>query len=118
MLLFNNHEGMLSTRRERILNEAAGIGTFLLKGLLAASGSLKKRLATVFDDLLFVGGLSALSSAPAGATSLSDAGNAAKDDSGRKTLSQWRFPIAEVGSRDAYALLVPGVGLKDSCGAE
>src|SRR5437773_2212347 len=113
---------MLPVRKKRILNEAAGIRTFLLqfgspfrhaKGFCTRTvledTIVARFLSHLCDRTICVKGPSGPSSAPAGATFPSAAGSAAPDGSGRKIRSRTRFPTAEAGSHEACAPLDPAV---------
>src|SRR5580658_10015119 len=103
---------MLPLRKKRILNEVAEIRTFLI---------LFGRLSSVFEwhrtNLLDGRDLSRLPHAPAAGTSRCADGNAARDDSGRKSRSPPRFLTAEAASEEACARLGPGAGSEGSCEA-
>src|SRR5215813_1323503 len=121
---------MLAVRKKRILNEDDGIRTFLLRfgrlkpcalnrALIAAQGCGENQRR---QECLYYGGFTCQcfigrSSAPAGVTSPSAAGNGAPDGSGRKIRSRLRFLTAEAGSHEAYAPLVPAAGPEGSCEA-
>lgn len=98
---------MLPARWKAILNEAARIGTFLLK-----PASVRRFRSSLGVPKAHATGLNVHSSGPDWGTFQFAAGNAGRDGSGPKTRLRARSRTEEVASHEAFARRVPAAGSK------